>query len=159
MSYETGQSLKLKKMLNKEFEVAEKRMNEILNIATQKGGFAFLTPNEDLELDTVSSIVKSYEDVHFIIGTPQTMYNKSKPNIAFIEIGNDGTYSVYIENSTLNYGIHGNGKTVKEALEDFFNSYKEMKEFYSEKGKEFIEATFEFKYDVASFLEYYGKKC
>lgn len=58
---------------NKEFEVAEKRMNEILNIATQKGSFAFLTPDEDLELDKVSSMVKSYEDVHFIIGTPQTI--------------------------------------------------------------------------------------
>ncbi|OXB05171.1 hypothetical protein B0A81_15820 [Flavobacterium plurextorum] len=81
----------------------------------------------------------------------KTSFMKTK---AFIEIGNDGTYSVYIENSTLNYGIHGTGKTVKEAVEDFLNSYQEMKDFYNEKGKEFIETTFEFQFDVASFLKY-----
>ncbi len=77
---------------------------------------------------------------------------------AFIERGNDGTYSVYIDlkNNSLNYGIHGTGKTVKEAVEDFNSSYEAMKEFYCEKGKEFIEATFEFQYDVASFLAYYS---
>jgi hypothetical protein len=47
-----------------EFEVAEKRMNELLNIATQKGGFDFLTPDEDLELYWVSTIVKRYEDAN-----------------------------------------------------------------------------------------------
>lgn len=83
----------------------------------------------------------------------KTSFMKTK---AFIEIGNGGTYSVYIENSTLNYGIHGTGKTVKESVEDFLYSYKEMKDFFNEKGKEFIETTFEFHYDVASFLEYYG---
>jgi hypothetical protein len=54
-------------MTNKEFEVAEKRMNEILNVATQRGGFAFLTPDEDLELDKVSIIVQSCEDVNYPI--------------------------------------------------------------------------------------------
>jgi len=77
---------------------------------------------------------------------------------AFIERGNDGTYSVYIdlENSDLNYGIHGNGKTVKEAILDFNNAYESMKEFYNEKRKDFIDATFEFQYDVPSFLSYYS---
>lgn len=77
---------------------------------------------------------------------------------AFIERGNDGTYSVYIdlENNTLNYGIHGTGKTVKEAVLDFNSAYESMKEFYSEKGKDFIESTFEFQYDVPSFLSYYS---
>lgn len=49
---------------NIEFEVAEKRMNELLSIATQKGGFDFLTPDEDLELYWVSTIVKRYEDAN-----------------------------------------------------------------------------------------------
>lgn len=75
---------------------------------------------------------------------------------AFIERGNDGIYSVYIDNNTLNYGIHGTGKTVKEAVEDFNSAYESMKEFYNIKGKEFIETTFEFHYDVASFLAYYS---
>ncbi|MGV8946395.1 MAG: helix-turn-helix domain-containing protein [Lutibacter sp.] len=77
---------------------------------------------------------------------------------AFIERGNDGTYSVYIdlENNILNYGIHGTGKTVKEAILDFNSAYESMKEFYSKKEKDFIEATFEFQYDVPSFLSYYS---
>jgi len=77
---------------------------------------------------------------------------------AFIERGNDGIYSVYVdlENKTLNYGIHGNGSTAKEAIDDFKASYKEMKEFYLEKGKEFVEAKFKYVYDTASFLAYYG---
>lgn len=77
---------------------------------------------------------------------------------AFIEKGNDGMYSVYVdlENKTLNYGIHGNGKTAKEAIDDFVSSYAEMKEFHNQKGKNFVEAEFTFLYDVASFLGYYG---
>ena len=33
-------------------------------------------------------------------------------------------------------------------IEDFNNSYLEMKNFYKEIGKEFVEATFDFKYDI-----------
>jgi predicted RNase H-like HicB family nuclease len=78
---------------------------------------------------------------------------------AFIERGDDGNYSVYIdlENNTLNYGIHGTGKTVESAKEDFINSYEGMKEFYGQKGKNFVEANFEFGYDIPSFLAYYSK--
>ena len=44
---------------------------------------------------------------------------------AFIERANDGSYSVYIDldDNTLNYGIHGEGETVEEALTDFKASY------------------------------------
>lgn len=77
---------------------------------------------------------------------------------AFIERGSDGTYSVYVDldDNTLNYGIHGNGKTVKEAA-DFNSAYEAMKEFHKQKGKPFVEAEFDFKHDTASFLEYYNK--
>lgn len=77
---------------------------------------------------------------------------------AFIERGNDGSYGVYIdlEDCTLNYGIIGEGKTSKEAVDDFYNSYKEMKELYASENKHFEEAEFEFKYDTASFLAYYS---
>lgn len=77
---------------------------------------------------------------------------------AFIERGNDGTYGVYVdlEDNTLNYGIHGDGKTVDEAIEDFNTSYDEMKSYLTEQGKKFVEAKFEFVYDTASFLAYYG---
>jgi predicted RNase H-like HicB family nuclease len=66
---------------------------------------------------------------------------------AFIERGNDGTYGVYVdlEDNTLNYGIHGVGNTVNEAIDDFNASYCEMKEVYKEEGMSFVEAEFDFK--------------
>ena len=77
---------------------------------------------------------------------------------AFIEIGKDGGYSVYIDlaDKTLNYGIHGNGSTVKEAMEDFIVAYEDVKNLYAELGKDFVEAEFSYHYDTASFLEYYS---
>jgi hypothetical protein len=76
---------------------------------------------------------------------------------AFIEIGKDRTYSVYVdlEDKSLNYGIHGTGNTAKEAINDFLNAYDEMKKFYKQKEKKFVEAVFKFHYDTASFLDYY----
>jgi len=70
---------------------------------------------------------------------------------AFIEFGNDGTYGVYVdlEDDTLNYGIHGDGKTVQEAIDDFNAGYLEMKELFEEEHKPFVEAEFEFKYDCS----------
>jgi len=41
---------------------------------------------------------------------------------------------------------------------DFNESYLEMKESYQKDNMPFIEAEFEFKYDVASFLSYFSKK-
>ena len=77
---------------------------------------------------------------------------------AFIERGKNGSFSVYVdlEDNTLNYGIFGEGNTVKEAIEDFFASYKEMEEFHNEQGRDFVKAEFEIKYDIASFLNYYS---
>lgn len=76
---------------------------------------------------------------------------------AFIERGNDGTYGVYVdlEDNTLNYGIHGDGNTVEEAISDFNCSYEEMKKSYEMDNMPFVEAEFEFYYDTASFLNFY----
>ena len=78
---------------------------------------------------------------------------------AFIERGNDGSYGVYVdlEDTTLNYGIIGDGKTVTEAIDDFHNSYKEMKDSYASENKYFEEAEFEFKYDVPSVFNYFNE--
>ncbi|MDR1729130.1 MAG: helix-turn-helix transcriptional regulator [Prevotellaceae bacterium] len=76
---------------------------------------------------------------------------------AFIERGDDGTFGVYVDlkNNTLNYGIHGEGNTVEEAIEDFKTCYSDMKELHKEMDKPFIEAKFDFHYDMASFLQFY----
>jgi len=78
---------------------------------------------------------------------------------AFVEIGNDNTYSVYVDlaDNTLNYGIHGTGNTVEEAIADFISSYEGMKNLYAKKGIKFVEAQFTYQYDMASFLQYYTK--
>jgi len=77
---------------------------------------------------------------------------------AFIERSDDGNFSVYIDlkDKTLNYGIHGTGKTAKDAANDFMSAYETMKAFHCKKGIEFIEASFDFQYDVPSFLSYYS---
>ena len=76
---------------------------------------------------------------------------------AFIERSVDGTYSIYVdlEDNTLNYGIHGTGDTVKEAMEDFKASYEDMKKLHHAKGEYFVEASFEYCYDTMSFLRFY----
>ena len=81
-----------------------------------------------------------------------------KTTKAFIERGDDGIYSVYIDHNEkdLTYGIHGTGNTAKEAIDDFKNSYSEMKKFYREIDKVFTEAEFSYQYDIASFLAYYS---
>lgn len=73
-----------------------------------------------------------------------------------IERGIDGTYSAYMDSNKLSFGLIGDGKTVKETMDDFANSYEEMKAYYKETGKDFNELEFIFKYDVSSFLQYYS---
>jgi len=77
---------------------------------------------------------------------------------AFIERGDDGNYSVYVDlkDKTLNYGIHGTGVTAREAVDDFMSAYQAMKEFHHIKNKKFVEADFEFVYDIPSLLSYYS---
>ena len=75
---------------------------------------------------------------------------------AIIERGNDGKYSIYIEDTSYPYGIIGTGTTVKEAMVDFKEVYLEMKEYVEGLGEVFSEAVIEFKYDVPSFLQEYA---
>ena len=73
---------------------------------------------------------------------------------AFIERGNDGTYGVYIDldERRLNYGVIGSGNTVNEAIEDFYECYKDMKKSFEKDNQYFQEMDFEFHYD-ASVME------
>src|ERR1035437_5157076 len=65
--------MKKKEVSKKEFGVAENRMNEVLAIATKKGGFDNLTKKDSAELNKYTQLVKDYEDVHFTIPMPQTV--------------------------------------------------------------------------------------
>lgn len=73
----------------------------------------------------------------------------------FIEKSEYG-YSAYMDDSPLDYGCIGEGKTVDETIADFLTAYEEMKAYYAEAGKPFTEAEFEFCYDTASFLAEYA---
>lgn len=74
-----------------------------------------------------------------------------------IEKGSDGTFGAYMpEDNGLEWGIHGDGDTVAEAIADFNASYEDMKAYFAEEGKPFTEAVFSFAYDIPSFLLYYG---
>jgi HTH-type transcriptional regulator/antitoxin HigA len=64
----------MKKVITKaEFEAADIKMNGLLEVATQKGGFENLTQKESKALDQYTQIVKAYEDVHYTIELPQTV--------------------------------------------------------------------------------------
>ncbi len=62
-----------KEVTKKEFEIADKKMNNLLAIATKKGGFDYLSKKESLELNKYTQIVKTYEDEHYTIAMPQTV--------------------------------------------------------------------------------------
>ena len=62
----------------KQFETAEKKLNEILAIATKKGGFEFLSSKEKIALAQYTKIVKLYEDLHYAIPMPQTVQVEDK---------------------------------------------------------------------------------
>ncbi|MFH6961358.1 hypothetical protein ACHRVK_02080 [Flavobacterium plurextorum] len=76
----------------------------------------------------------------------------------FIERGTDGSYGAYVSSDNIPFGIVGDGKTVEEAKEDFLNSYQEMKEYYKEENKSFIECEFEFSYGIASKEDFANTK-
>ena len=77
----------------------------------------------------------------------------------FIERGSDGDYSAYMpDDDNLSYGITGTGHTIEETVRDFKDAYEGMKEYYAQEGKPFEEVTFDFSYDIPSFLAYYSDR-
>ena len=74
----------------------------------------------------------------------------------FIELSTYG-YSAYMDDTPLDYSCIGEGKTVEETIEDFKAAYREIREYYESIGKYFEEVEYEFYYDTASFLQYFGK--
>ncbi len=81
---------------------------------------------------------------------------KRKVN-AIIERAGDGTYSIYMDADDMDYLVTGTGNTVEEAMQSFMGGYDDMKKCFDAEGKDFEEADFCFKYDMASFLAYYSK--
>lgn len=78
--------------------------------------------------------------------------------VALIERNKDGIYTIFTPD--INHTILGSGKTVLEAKNDFENSVCEMIAAYTESNQnlpaELRNLTFNFKYDLASFFDYYS---
>ncbi len=74
--------------------------------------------------------------------------------------GNGKRYEAVIDPNKeydLSFGLFGEGKTVKDCISDFYVSLDEMRATYIEDNKEFPnDLEFVFKYDTASFLQYYS---
>lgn len=59
----------------------------------------------------------------------------------------------------IDFSLFGEGTTVKDAMEDFYISLEDMHELYTDENKDFpTNLKFVFKFDLASFLEFYAKK-
>jgi hypothetical protein len=77
---------------------------------------------------------------------------------AIVERGKDGKFSVYMDNYDYEFGLAGFGNTVNEAIEDFYNSYKEEMELNNKEGKKTPDLEFNIEYDASSSLNLYSDK-
>jgi HTH-type transcriptional regulator/antitoxin HigA len=57
----------------KKFKIAENKMNELLALATKKGGFNNLNKKESADLEKYTQIVNSFEDINYSIPLPETL--------------------------------------------------------------------------------------
>ena len=70
----------------------------------------------------------------------------------FIEKSSYG-FSAYMDDTPLDYGCIGEGKTVEETIEDFKACYNEMRQTFEDAGEPFEEVELVFCYDIPSFLQ------
>lgn len=79
--------------------------------------------------------------------------------LAIVEKGKDGLYSIYTESEIADHGFGGFGDSVEIAKADFLSSIDEAKEMIlAERGVlpvEFDDLKVEFRYDLASFFNYF----
>ena len=74
---------------------------------------------------------------------------------AFIEIGKNLDYDICTDaDAGISFMILGQGKSIAEAKQDFYDCLEEMKSCYVESDDDFPDVEFEFVYDIHSFLKY-----
>ncbi|MDL2221902.1 type II toxin-antitoxin system HicB family antitoxin [Parabacteroides sp. OttesenSCG-928-N08] len=77
---------------------------------------------------------------------------------AVVELWDDGTYSIYVSN-TKTHNLNAQGETVMEAKLNLLAAIDDYVYMYKERGepipKEISNPTFEYKYDLASFFDYF----
>lgn len=65
-------------------------------------------------------------------------------------------YSVVMDAPEVPFGLNGTGRTVDEAKADFLDAYKEIRDIMDEECKQYEDLSFNYKYDIPSFLNYYA---
>ena len=77
---------------------------------------------------------------------------------AIVELWNNGTYSIYVPDME-NHNLNAQGNTVAEAKENLLVAIDDYRNMYKEAGKslpkEIDNPEFEYKYDLASFFDYF----
>jgi len=77
---------------------------------------------------------------------------------AIIELWNDGIFSIYVSDLE-NHNLNAQGRTVAEAKEKLKEAIEDYIIMYKETGKpipsEIDNPMFEYKYDLASFFDYF----
>jgi hypothetical protein len=77
---------------------------------------------------------------------------------AIIELASDGGFNISYERPEgLDFVLAAAGENVAAAKAEFFEMLEDYKREYEEKGKEWPSLHFSFRYDVASFLNFYSK--
>lgn len=72
-----------------------------------------------------------------------------------MEKGGDGNYSCFLEDDTLDWGVVGSGRSVYEAMKDFYSGVDEMKKELATEGRQMPAIRFNFLMDVGSLFDYY----
>ena len=73
-----------------------------------------------------------------------------------MEKATDGYYSCYVEDELDGFGLMGHGATAEEAKKDMLLAYDEIKEMFSQEGKDISELEFVYKYDMQTFFNYFS---
>lgn len=71
------------------------------------------------------------------------------------EIGGNDFSTYVIEGGFEKYGLHGYGKTAREAVEDTYAALRELRELAAADGEDLPEAELAFSFDVGSMFSYY----
>lgn len=76
--------------------------------------------------------------------------------LAIVERGKGKrNFACYAPESVGNHGLAGYGASAREAMEDIQTSVQEYKEMAAEKGEEFPDVEFDFRFDVGAFFDYF----
>lgn len=64
-------------------------------------------------------------------------------------------FSCFATENVGSYGLSGWGATAREAMEDIKVSVQECREMARDKGEDFPEVEFEYRFDIGAFFDYY----